>query len=585
MKKATSFVAVFLLLLAPLEPLYAQRRSRGSVSGASRGSRSRSGNTASWQGGQGRVSGSGSVNQTESGATASRRSQTQSGASREVTRDVNTEDRSVDRSSTVTTAQGETATRERTTEAQGGYATVEGSARTSTGREAEGQTVAGRTVTGQPAVAGSVNTKYHGSYAGAAKRNPYGGYTSATVGPYGGKVTKTLPSGYRVTSYHGRSYYSYGGAYYRPYTYGGVHYYYPVPVPYYTYYYQPPVGAMIIMLAGVTYLMSQDGSYSKKTTDSDGKAAYQSIPAPEGAQLKSLPAQRALVTVSGTTFYLYSNTFYRRVVQGTQEQFVVVSPPAGVVFIQALPADFEVVQLNTMYFAAGGQYYLTYLSADGQELYVLVDPPPQPPALDAQPTAAAQPQSAAQPEAASSGPAIRTVAETLTVPTGTLVLVRLQKDISSETAKQGDRFQAFLDQDIAANGRLIVAKGARAYGVVTEVDDGSKMKGKASLSVELTDVQAGDQVVSLKTKPIQVQGQASSGGKKLAGGAVLGAAIGAIAGGGEGAAIGAAVGAGAGGAAAAAGSVDAAVIPAQKLESFTIAVPFQVHVMTSVAVR
>ncbi len=42
---------------------------------------------------------------------------------------------------------------------------------------------------------------------------------------------------------------------------------------------------------------------------------------------------------------------------------------------------------------------------------------------------------------------------------------------------------------------------------------------------------------------------------------------------------------GAGGAAAAAGSVDAAVIPAQKLESFTVAVPFQLHVTTIVAGR
>ena len=142
-------------------------------------------------------------------------------------------------------------------------------------------------------------------------------------------------------------------------------------------------------------------------------------------------------------------------------------------------------------------------------------------------------------------------------------------------------------QDIAANGRMIVGKGARVYGVVTEVDQGSKMKGKALLSVELTDIHIGDQVVSIKTQPRQVQGEASSGGKKLAGGAGLGAAIGAIAGGGggEGAAIGVAVGAGAGGAAAAAGNVDAAVIPAQKLEAFTVAVPFQVHVMTSVAVR
>jgi hypothetical protein len=249
-----------------------------------------------------------------------------------------------------------------------------------------------------------------------------------------------------------------------------------------------------------------------------------------------------------------------------------------------------------MYFKAGGKYYVPYLSVDGKELYVLVDAPPQPqaaaapaqpavpqpaaPAHAPAPTPVAAP--AASPEPA---PPIQTVDETLTVPTGTLVLVRLQKDVSSATAKPGDRFQAFLDQDLAANGRLILAKGARVYGVVTEVDQGSKMKSKALLSVELTDIQVGDQVVSIKTQPLQVQGQASSGGKKLAGGALLGTAIGAIAGGGEGAAIGAAVGAGAGGVAAAAGDVDAAVIPAQKLEAFTVAVPFQVHLMTNVAVR
>ena len=67
-----------------------------------------------------------------------------------------------------------------------------------------------------------VNTKYNGSYAGAAERNPYGGWNTATVGPYGGKVTTTLPSGYRTTSYYGRPYYAYGGAYYRPYSYGGM---------------------------------------------------------------------------------------------------------------------------------------------------------------------------------------------------------------------------------------------------------------------------------------------------------------------------------------------------------------------------
>ena len=125
--------------------------------------------------------------------------------------------------------------------------------------------------------------------------------------------------------------------------------------------------------------MSKDGSYSKKTTSSDGKEVYQAVPAPQGATIKTLPAERVLVTVSGTTYYVNANAFYRRVMNGTQETFVVVTPPAGVVFVQALPADFEVVQLNTMYFSAKGQYYVPYLSADGKELYVMVDRPPTPP--------------------------------------------------------------------------------------------------------------------------------------------------------------------------------------------------------------
>ena len=238
--------------------------------------------------------------------------------------------------------------------------------------------MAGRTYTGQPAVAGTVNTKYNGTYNAAAARTPYGGWNTAAAGPYGGRVTTTLPSGYRTTTYYGRPYYSYGGAYYRPYTYGGVHYYYPVPPPYYSYYSYPPPGATILIIAGVKYLVSQDGSYCKQTTTSDGKTAYQAVPAPQGATMATLPATRVLVTVAGTTYYLSANAFYRRVMNGAQESFVVVTAPAGVVFVAALPADFEVVQLNTMYFKAGGRYYVPYLSPDGAEMYVMVDTPPTP---------------------------------------------------------------------------------------------------------------------------------------------------------------------------------------------------------------
>lgn len=581
-RELTALITAAALVFASSADLLAQRRPRGSVSAASssgRVTRTQSGNTTTAQGP--RATGSRTVTQTGEGYNVNKEVTTQSGATKSVSKDVNVEDREVEKTSTVTNKWGESATREAKVEGQGGYATIEGKTSTSTGREMESDLVAGRTRYGQPAVAGSVDTKYNGNYNVAAGRNPYGGWNTAVAGPYGGKVTRTLPSGYRTTTYFGRPYYSYGGAYYRPYTYRGVHYYYPVPVPYYAYYPAPPVGAMIVMVAGITYLMAQDGSYSKKTTSSDGKEVYQSVPPPQGAIIKTLPATRVLVTVSGTTYYLSANAFYRRVMSGNQETWVTVTPPAGVVFVPSLPAEFEVVQLNTMYFTANGKYYVPYLSSDGKELYVMVDTPPTPQTAG-QPAPAPK---AAQGQAVKTAAPVRTVAETFSVPQGTLLVVRLAKDVSSATAHVGDRVQGFLDQDLAANGRMVAAKGAKVYGIVNDVDAAGKMKGQAMLSMTLTDIQVGDSVLAVKTQPLSVQGGKGTGAKKVAGGAAIGAMIGAIAGGGKGAAIGAAAGAGAGGVAAAASNVTPAVIPAQTPQAFTLAVPLTVEIMTSVAVN
>ena len=244
-RQLTALFTAAALIVASTDGLFAQRRtaSRGSVSAAStsgRATRTREGNTTTTQGQ--RATGTRTVEQTGDGYNVNRQVTTDSGASKSVNKEVNVEDREVERSSTTTNQWGQSATRERTVEGQGGYATIEGSAKTSTGREAEADLVADRNRYGQPAVAGSVDTKYSGNYNVAAARNPYGGWNTAVGGPYGGKVTRTLPSGYRTTTYHGRPYYSYGGAYYRPYMYRGVPYYYPVPVPYLRLLRQPASG-------------------------------------------------------------------------------------------------------------------------------------------------------------------------------------------------------------------------------------------------------------------------------------------------------------------------------------------------------
>jgi hypothetical protein len=500
MKRALAAALSISLTLSPWEPLLAQSRSRGSVS--------HSGGSTTAHGAYG-GSASRNVSQTSTGYNVNKNVTTQSGASKSVNKDINTQEGSVTRNSTATNAWGQSASRERTATNEGGYASIQGSASTSTGREASAQGVAGRNAYGQPAYAGSVNTKYNGNYATAGARNPYGGWTTATAGPYGGKVTTTLPSGYRTTSYYGRPYYTYGGAYYRPYSYGGVHYYYPVPPPYYCYYSSPPVGAMMLMVAGVAYLVAKDGSYSKQTTSSEGKVVYQSVPAPTGAQMQTLPAERVLVTVSGTTYYVASNAFYRRVTESGQERFVVVTPPAGVVFVAALPADFTVVQLNTMYFQAGGRYYVPFLASDGKEMYVMVDAPPQPPAgAPAQAPAAVAaghaPQagpSAGTPMAAAAASPVQAVAETLVVPQGTLIVMRVTADVSAASASTGDRIRGFLDQNLSAGGRLVTPSGTQAYGIVSSVNRGSK-----TLSVTLTDLMIGGRVVAVATQPLNVPG-------------------------------------------------------------------------------
>jgi outer membrane lipoprotein SlyB len=68
--------------------------------------------------------------------------------------------------------------------------------------------------------------------------------------------------------------------------------------------------------------------------------------------------------------------------------------------------------------------------------------------------------------------------------------------------------------------------------------------------LELTDVEVGGRVVSLSTEPVSFTGEAKKAGRKVLGGAALGAGIGGMIDGGEGAAWGAGVGAVAGAAAA-----------------------------------
>ncbi len=139
--------------------------------------------------------------------------------------------------------------------------------------------------------------------------------------------------------------------------------------------------------------------------------------------------------------------------------------------------------------------------------------------------------------------------ETVNVPAGTSISVRMNSTINSEKNIAGDSFTATLEAPLVVDDIVLAERGAKVDGKVVEVDRSGRVKGAARITLALTRIQLSDgQRIDLKTDAWEriAESSAKKDAAKVGIGAALGAAIGAIAGGGKGAAVGAASGAGAG---------------------------------------
>ena len=138
---------------------------------------------------------------------------------------------------------------------------------------------------------------------------------------------------------------------------------------------------------------------------------------------------------------------------------------------------------------------------------------------------------------------------TVTLPEGLGIMVRLNHTVSTERNQAGDDFQAVLDEPLVVDGLVIAEKGADVSGKVVQADRAGRIKGRALLVLELTQLTTQDgQLVAIQTQSVEQEGRSTQkkDAAKVGIGAGIGAAIGAIIGGGKGAGIGAATGAGAG---------------------------------------
>lgn len=150
-------------------------------------------------------------------------------------------------------------------------------------------------------------------------------------------------------------------------------------------------------------------------------------------------------------------------------------------------------------------------------------------------------------EAAAATPAAPVVRE-VTIPAGTALRLDLASAVASDSSKVEDTVRATLRQAVAVNGETVLPAGTELVGVVTEVDDSGRVKGRAHVAYRFNSLRHDDDRYDIATATISHQAEAtkSEDATKIAIGAGAGAALGAILGGGDGAAKGAAIG-GAGG--------------------------------------
>jgi len=149
-----------------------------------------------------------------------------------------------------------------------------------------------------------------------------------------------------------------------------------------------------------------------------------------------------------------------------------------------------------------------------------------------------------------------------TVPTNTVIRVRMNDHLNSKTARVGDRFSTNVTEPVhSSNGTEVIPVGSKVWGRVASVRAAGR-RTPGNITVGFTSVQLpsgksyamNGSLSSLEADDVNADNEGTVKGKGqrkrdavfIGGGAATGAIIGAIAGGGKGAAIGAILGGGLG---------------------------------------
>jgi hypothetical protein len=132
------------------------------------------------------------------------------------------------------------------------------------------------------------------------------------------------------------------------------------------------------------------------------------------------------------------------------------------------------------------------------------------------------------------------------IPAGTEIDVRLQSELTSDTAQVEDRFDATTVVDLYEGDRVLIPAGSVMRGVVTSVNRASRTDRKGSMTVSFNQVTVRNRSYAMRgtvTQALESDGIKGEAGRIGAGSAV-GAIIGGIIGGVKGALLGVLIGGG-----------------------------------------
>jgi hypothetical protein len=150
----------------------------------------------------------------------------------------------------------------------------------------------------------------------------------------------------------------------------------------------------------------------------------------------------------------------------------------------------------------------------------------------------------------------RVTGSSLALPEGSEIQVRLEQSLSSETARQEDRFDATVALPVRNDaGRVVIPAGTRVRGIVAAVEDAERPAKPGRLDLTFDTIYLDDRTATpMRARVVSVKENLdrSGTGKNAGIGAVVGGVLGSIIGGTKGALIGVVVG-GAGGVVATAG--------------------------------